>query len=88
MIYERISPLYNLAYWKLFGKEYYSNNATSAINETPVSNANISLMDCVNDESVNSSGIIDTVDMYMKPPAVNGRAQDDASVSMDRKQKH
>lgn len=44
--------------------------------KTPISNAAISLIDCTNFVSVNKSGIMETVAMYMKPPAVNGNTQE------------
>ena len=46
----------------------------------PKNKASTSLIDCLGAVSSRSSGITDTVAMYIKPPAVNGRIQAVAAV--------
>ena len=48
----------------------------------PINIASISLIVCFGLESCNSSGITDTVAMYINPPAVNGRIQETADSPM------
>jgi len=47
----------------------------------PTNKAINSFTDCQKPESSNNSGITETVAMYIKPPAVNGRTQLDAAAS-------